>query len=153
MVGAASFLGTNLISSSPDDLVVALNENHGDELTVSGVATSSSALNLTAVDELGSFATDEGIESTIAEIDAALTTVNNTKSSISTDSSIIASRLDFMDGLTDLIDDGIQKLTGTDLDEESANLLALQTRHDLSITSVGLFFKEGTVLTKLLQLS
>ena len=153
LVGAASFLGTNLISSSPDDLVVALNENHGDELTVSGVATSSSALNLTAVDELGSFATDEGIETTIAEIDAALTTVNNTKSSINTDSSIIASRLDFMDGLTDLIEDGIEKLTGTDLDEESANLLALQTRHDLSITSVGLFFREGTALTKLLQLS
>jgi hypothetical protein len=38
------------------------------------------------------------------------------------------------------------------LDEEAANLLALQTRHDLSVTSVGLFFKEGTVLTTLLQL-
>tara|TARA_B100000676_G_C18059931_1_gene837053 strand:- start:1126 stop:2286 length:1161 start_codon:yes stop_codon:yes gene_type:complete len=153
LVGAASFLGTNLISSSPDDLVVALNENHGDDLTVSGVATSSSALNLTAVDALGSFATDDGIETTIAEIDAALTTVNNTRSAINTDDSIIASRLDFVDGLTDLIDDGIEKLTGTDLDEESASLLALQTRHDLSITSVGLFFKEGTALTKLLQLS
>jgi flagellin len=152
LVGAASFLGTNLISSSPDDLIVALNEDHGDELTVSGVATSSSDLSLTAVDELGSFATDGGIETTIAEIDAALTTVNTTKSAINTDSSIINSRLDFIDGLTELIDEGIYKLTGTDLDEEAANLLALQTRHDLSVTSVGLFFKEGTVLTTLLQL-
>jgi len=152
LVGAASFLGTNLISSSPDDLTVALNESGGDELTVSGVATSSSDLSLTAVDELGKFATDEGIEVTIAQIDAALTTVNTTRSAINTDSSIIESRLDFIDGLTDLIDDGIHKLTGTDLDEEAANLLALQTRHDLSVTSVGLFFKEGTVLTTLLQL-
>lgn len=152
LVGAASFLGTNLISSSPDDLIVALNEDHGDELTVSGVATSSSDLSLTTVDELGKFATDEGIEVTIAQIDAALTTVNTTRSAISTDSSIIDSRLDFIDGLTDLIDDGVNKLTATDLDEEAANLLALQTRHDLSVTSVGLFFKEGTVLTRLLQL-
>ena len=152
LVGAASFLGTNLISSSPDDLTVALNESRGDELTVTGVATSSSDLSLTSVDALGSFATDAGITITIAEIDAALTTVNTTRSAISTGGSIIASRLGFIDGLTDLIDDGIHKLTGTNLDEEAANLLALQTRHDLSITSVGLFFKEGTVLTTLLQL-
>jgi len=152
LVGESGFLGTNLLKSSPDDLVVALNESGGNDLTVSGVASTSSALSLTAVDALGSFATDTGIDITIAEIDAALTTVNTTRSAISTDDSIIASRLSFVDGLVDLLGEGVDRLVGTDLDEESANLLALQTRHDLSVTGVGLFFREGTVLTTLLQL-
>ena len=152
LAGEAGFLGTNLINSSPDDLIVALNESGGNELTVSGVNSTSSALSLTAVDALDSFATDTGIINTIAEIDAALTTVNTTRSAINTDDGIINSRLDFVDGLIDLLDDGVDKLIATDLDEESANLLALQTRHDLSVTGLGLFFKEGTVLTTLLQL-
>ncbi len=152
IVGEASYLGTNLIKSTPDTLTVALNESGGNELSITGTASTVAALSLTSVDALDSFATDTGIEATITEIDAALTTLNTTRSGIATDDSIVSSRLDFIDGLVSVLDEGVDQLVGTDLDEETANLLALQTRHDLSVTGVGLFFKEGTILTTLLQL-
>jgi len=152
LVGEATYLGTNLLKTTPDTLSVALNENGGNILNITGIASSSTALSLTAVDALDSYATDTGINTSIAEIDAALVTLANTRSGISTNDTIINSRLGFVDEIVTLLNEGSDKLVATDLTTESANLLALQTRHDLSVTGVGLFFKDGTVLTALLQL-
>lgn len=148
----ASFQGKNLLKTAPDTLEVALNELGGNILSVAGVASTATSLSLTTVDSTEGFATDAGIVTSIAQIDAAISTMNDTRSSISTSDSIIASREKFIDSLVSLVDEGVDKLVGADLDEEAANILALQTRHDLSVTSYGLYFKDGTVLTTLLQL-
>jgi flagellin len=151
LVGESSYSGTNLLKTEPDTLTVALNENGGNVFDLTGVASTVSALSLTEVDAANLYATDTGIDSSIAEIDAAIATLARTRATISTGDSIINSRLEFANEFIDLLGEGADRLIATNLDEEQANLLALQTRHDLSATGIGLFFQNGTILTSILH--
>jgi len=151
LVGESSYSGTNLLKTEPDTLTVSLNENGGNVFDLEGVASTVSALSLTEVDAANLYATDTGIDSSIAEIDAAIAALARTRATISTGDSIINSRLDFASEFIDLLGEGVDRLIATNLDEEQANLLALQTRHDLSATGIGLFFQNGTILTSILH--
>ena len=111
-----------------------------------------STLSITAVDASDSFATDAGITTAVAELDAALTKLRSTRSTLASQDGIINARLQFTDDLIDTLEEGANKLTGADINEEAANLLALQTRHDLAITVLGFIFPDGTSITDLLKL-
>lgn len=153
VIGGATFLGTNLISSSPGTLVVQLADSATSKITISGVSTSAASLSITAVDTAGSFATNSGITLSIAELDEALVTLNNTKSSFETKDLILDSRVDFVQTLADLLGEGAAKLTGADLQEEAATILALQTRHDLAVVQISSVFETEKTLTNLLKLN
>ena len=47
-------------------------------------------------------------------------------------------RLDFTENLVNTLEEGASKLINADLNEESANLLSLQTRQQLGVTSLSL---------------
>ncbi len=153
VIGGATFLGTNLISSSPGTLIVQLSDNADSKITISGVSTSADSLSITAVDSAGSFSTNAGIETTLDELDAALVTLESTKRSFENKDLILDSRTDFVQNIIDLLGEGANKLTGADLQEESATILALQTRHDLAIVQVESVFESDKSLTELLQLN
>jgi hypothetical protein len=55
--------------------------------------------------------------------------------------------------LVDLIGEGAKKLTGADLNAESATILALQTRHDLAIIQINSVFESEKSLVDLLKLN
>jgi len=153
LIGNSTFLGKNLLSSSPDSLTVALNENGGNLYTVTGVDSSLSGLNLTSVTEGQGFATDTLITASIAQIDTATSALSRTRSAVDSGGSIINSHLSYITDLVTIVQDGASKLVDANLSAENANLLALKTRHNLSVTGVGLFFKDGTILTSLLQVT
>lgn len=153
IIGAATFLGTNLISSSPGSLTVQLADNATSTVTISGVSSSASSLSITAVDTAGSFATNAGIEASIAELDAALVTLGETKATFETKDFILDSRSQFVQNLIELLGEGALKLTGADLEEESATVLALQTRHDLAIVQIDSVFESEKTLANLLRLN
>jgi flagellin-like hook-associated protein FlgL len=50
----------------------------------------------------------------------------------------LTTRFDFTESLVNSLEGGATKLTQADLNEESANLLALQTRQQLGINSLAL---------------
>jgi flagellin len=52
--------------------------------------------------------------------------------------SVISGRLDFTTDLVNVLKEGADKLTLADMNEESANMLALQTRQNLGVTSLSL---------------
>jgi flagellin len=151
LVGKSSYLGTNLLKTDPDTLELALNEHGGDIFELTGVASTVTALSLTEVDSINLYATDAGIDASILEIDAAITALSQTRSSISTGASIINSRLVFASALVDVLNEGAERLVATNLDEEQANLVALQTRHNLSASGIGMFFQNGNILTTILH--
>lgn len=153
VIGGATFLGTNLISSSPGTLEVQLADSSTSKITISGVSSSAASLSITAVDTAGSFSTNAGIDATITELDAALVTLNSTKSSFETKDLILDSRVDFVQTLADLLGAGATKLTGADLQEEAATVLALQTRHDLAVVQIESVFESEKSLTNLLKLN
>ena len=152
LVNDTTFLGVNLLKALPDSLTVKFNESGTASLTVSGIASDSTALGISAVDSADSFATDAGIDSVVAKLDAALTTLRTTQSTLGGNNTLINIRLTFTENLINTLEDGAAKLINADLDEEAANLLALQTRHDLALGALGLSFHNGSAIFALLQL-
>ena len=152
LVNDTTFLGVNLLKASPDSLTVTFNEDGTAKLTVSGIASDSTALAISAVDSADSFATDAGIDTIVAQLDAALTTLRTTQSTLGGNNTLINIRLAFTENLINTLEDGAAKLINADLNEEAANLLALQTRHDLALAALGLSFDNGTAIFALLQL-
>ena len=52
--------------------------------------------------------------------------------------SIVQTRQDFTENLINVLEEGADNLTLADMNEESANMLALQTRQQLAINSLSL---------------
>ncbi len=152
LVNDTTFLGVNLLKASPDNLTVKFNEAGTATLTVSGIASNVSALSISAVDSADSFATDAGIDTIVAQLDAALTTLRTTQSTLGGNNTLINIRLTFTENLINTLEDGAAKLINADLNAEAANLLALQIRHDLALGALGLSFNNGLAIFALLQL-
>ncbi len=152
LVNDSTYLGVNLLKASPDSLTVKFNESGTATLTVSGIASDSTALGISAVDSADSFATDAGIDTIVAELDAALTTLRTTQSTLGGNNTLINIRLTFTENLINTLQDGSAKLINADLDAEAANLLALVTRHDLALGALSLSFDNGSAIFALLQL-
>ena len=152
LVNDATFLGVNLLKASPDNLSVTFNEDGTASLTVSGIASDSAALSIGAVDSADGFATDAGIDTVVAQLDTALTTLRTTQSTLGGNNALINTRFAFTENLINTLEDGAAKLINADLAEEAANLLAVQTRHDLALAALGLSFDNGSAVFALLQL-
>src|SRR3546814_7622143 len=74
----------------------------------------------------------------LTDINNALTELRTNASTLGSNNTILQTRLDFTESLANTLEDGAGKLTLADLNEESANLLALQTRQQLGINSLAL---------------
>ena len=152
LVNDVTYLGVNLLKASPDNLTVTFNEDGTSSLAVSGIASDSTALSIGAVDSADGFATDAGIDTVVAQLDTALATLRTTQSTLGGNNTLINTRFTFTENLINTLEDGAAKLINADLNEEAANLLALQTRHDLALGALALSFDNGSAIFALLQL-
>jgi len=125
----ASYRGTNLIKGSPANLKVTFSEDGSSTLTISGVASDASGLSIIAA--ASNWAADSNIDTAINDLDSALTTLRSSASSLGSNASVLSLRLDFTTNLINSLEEGSAKLVNADLNEESANLLTLQTRQQL----------------------
>lgn len=135
----SSFNGINLLKATPDSLTVNLNETGTASLTVAGVASDSAGLAVTASNSWNNATLATGltnIQGDSAKIDAALSTVRTTSATLGSNSSLLQIRADFTSSLINTLKAGGDNLTNADMNEESANMLALQTRQQLAIQSL-----------------
>lgn len=133
-----SFAGTNLLQASPDNLTVNFNEDGTSSLTISGIDTTTGTGGVNVAGAVGNFAADTNIDAAITAINTALTTLRTSASTLGSNAAVLTTRLDFTENLGNTLEGGAGKLTQADLNEESANLLALQTRQQLGINSLSL---------------
>jgi len=77
-----------------------------------------------------------GIDSVITTIDSALTTLRTNGQTLGSNVALLQTRLDFTENYVNVLEGGSAKLTLADINEEGANLLALQTRQQLGISSL-----------------
>ncbi|MCV0427390.1 MAG: ABC transporter substrate-binding protein [Roseibium sp.] len=84
------------------------------------------------------FKTDTDIDRTLQAINAALDELRSAARSMGTSLSTVEIRTDFTQNLINTLEVGAGELTIADMNEEGANMLALQTRQQLSSTALSL---------------
>lgn len=132
LVADAQYRGINLLNG--DDLITFFNENNTSRLITEGVDFTANGLNLTEA----TFRSSEQIELTATQARDALGSVRSFGSSLANDLAIITARRDFTEQTINTLQAGADDLTVADQNEEGANLLALQTRQQLGVTSLSL---------------
>jgi len=125
----STFNATNLLKGSPANLKVTFSEDGSSTLTISGIASDTSALSIAAA--VSNWAADANIDSAINDLDSALTTLRSSATTLGSSADLISLRLDFVTNLITALEEGAGKLVNAYLNEESANLLTLQTRQQL----------------------
>lgn len=131
----AGYNGVNLLNG--DDLSVIFNEDGSSSLAITGVSFDSEGLAISEV-TAGDFQTNAGIDSALDELSTAIGTLRSQASTFGSNLSVVEVRQDFTKNLINTLETGAANLTLADSNEEGANLLALQTRQQLSTTALSL---------------
>jgi flagellin-like hook-associated protein FlgL len=130
----AGFNGVNLLNG--DGLQVIFNETNTSSLSISGVTFDSTGLSISAAGN--TFQTNFDINAALTELSSALTTLRSQASTFGSSLSVVQIRQDFTKSMINTLETGADNLVLADTNEESANLLALQTRQSLSTTTLSL---------------
>lgn len=130
----AGFNGINLLQG--DNLEVVFNEDGSSSLTINGVNFDSGGLSISA--STVNFQTNGSIEAALSELDAAITTLRSQASTFGSNVSVVETRQNFTKNLINVLESGAAGLTLADTNEEGANMLALQTRQQLSSVALSL---------------
>ena len=131
----ASFNGVNLLDS--DNLEVLFNEDGSSKLNVTGVDFDSAGLGLTAL-ATTAFDTNASINSTLDTLKDGIDSLRTQASKFGANLSVVETRQDFTKQMINVLQTGASNLTLADTNEEAANVLALQTRQQLSSTALSL---------------
>jgi flagellin len=86
----------------------------------------------------GATVSTANIQSSIDNLETAMADLRVQSKTLSNNLSIITAREDFTSQMINTLGDGAAKLTEADMNEEGANMLMLQTRQALGITSLSL---------------
>jgi flagellin-like hook-associated protein FlgL len=131
----SSYNGINLLSG--DSLKVVFNGEGTSSLTIQGVKFNATGLNLTSVSGTG-FQDNKVINDTLTKIGTALTTLRTQASKFGSNLTTVQTRQDFTKNVINNLQTGADALVLADTNEEGANLLALQTRQQLSTTALSM---------------
>lgn len=140
----SGYKGVNLLQEN--DLTVIFNEDRSSSLTIEGVDASTKGLEISRVDSWGANA---DIDASITEVEGAVNTLRAMASEFGNNYSIVQNREDFTESLINVLEEGSDKLVLADMNEESANMLALQTRQQLAINSLSLASQAAQSVLKL----
>jgi flagellin len=143
----SSYNGINLLNG--DNLKVTFNETGSSSLSIAGVKFNSSGLGLSAVSGTG-FQDNHNIDTTVSSLNTALTSLRTQAAQFGSNLSTVQTRQDFTKDLVNTLQTGSSNLVLADTNQEGANLLALQTRQQLSITSLSLASQADQAILKIL---
>ena len=130
----SGFNGINLLTG--DALKVTFNETGTSSVSVSGTSSDSTGLGVAA--STNSFQTDLDIQDALSNLGSALKTLRQQAAAFGNSLSVVQTRQDFTKATINTLQVGADKLVLADSNEEGANMLALQTRQQLSTTALAL---------------
>jgi len=138
----SQYKGKNLLDL--DELVVKF---EGTNLTVTGFNASTTGLGINAA----TWVIGGSIEASVTALDTAATTLRTESSKLSGNLSIITVRQTFSTNMINTLNEGSDKLTLADTNEEGANMLMLQTRQSLGTTALSLSAQAAQSVLRLFQ--
>ncbi len=131
----AEYKGTNLLQSG-NDLRVNFNEDGTSSITIASVDTTSGDYAISSA--ANSWANDSDISAAETDLNTAISAFRSLSKNLAAQSTYIQTRVDFTQNLINVLKTGAEDLTAADVNEEGANMLALQTRQQLAITALSL---------------
>jgi flagellin-like hook-associated protein FlgL len=137
LAGDSGFNGINLLAGNT--LTVTLNESGSSTVAVTGVNyTNANAAPLSIANAANNWAGAADITAASTALTAALTSLQSESQTLSASLSTVQIRQDFTKATINTLQTGSDALTLADSNQEGANLLALQTRQQLSSTALSL---------------
>lgn len=130
----AGFSGVNLLQG--DDLRVFFNENDTSFIDIQGVNFDADGLGIAA--STAQFQSNSSISSALDNLDAAISQLRRQAATFGSNLSVVEVREDFITRTINTLQVGADNLVLADINQEGANLLALQTRQQLSSTALSL---------------
>lgn len=134
LVQDTSYKGINLLNG--DDLTVVFNESRTSTLELKGVTFNATGLGFTTSE--AEWKGNVNIDKSLDQITKATSLLRAQASEFGQNLSTVQIREDFTEKMINNLQTGADKLTLADMNEEAANMLALQTRQQLGINSLSL---------------
>jgi flagellin len=149
--GDSSFNGINLLIGDPLKLV--FNENNTSSLTIQSTAPTGINTGVLGIGlaSLAQFQANPQLDSLMTTLHNALTTVSSQASAFGSNLSVVQNREDFTKAMINTLQTGADSLTLADTNQEGANMLALQTRQQLSTTALSLANQANQAVLRLFQ--
>lgn len=136
LVDDANYKGTNLLQTGAAN-ELTINFENGHSLTLSGFDAKAAGLALNTV-ATSDWAAKTDAQTDIDLLEAALDTLETEASDLSSNLSVITARQAFTESMINSLQTGADNLTLADMNEESANMLMLQTQQALGVNSLSL---------------
>ncbi|KQN74283.1 flagellin [Devosia sp. Leaf64] len=143
----AGINGTNLLNG--DKIKLALNEDGSSSTSIDGTVVNAASLGVAGA--AGTWQSDKNITDSLDDLIAAADTLEATAASFSSTQSIINARKDFNASLSDILKSSANSLTAADMDQEAANLVALQTRQQMATTALSIMQSSETTALRLIS--
>jgi hypothetical protein len=145
----ASFNGVNLLHG--DTLKLVFNETNTSSISIvsqdpNGVSSSTLSIGTATTAE---FSSNTSLDTRLAGLHDALTELRSQSSAFGSNLSIVQNRQDFTKNMINTLQTGSDTLVLADSNQEAANLLALQTRNQLSTTALSLASQADQAILRL----
>jgi flagellin-like hook-associated protein FlgL len=141
----SGYKGINFLEG--ENLTVTFNADGTNTIALSGFNGTSGGLSIAVA--AGAWAADADINTAVTELDTAKDTLRNESKELSNNLSVITAREDFTQKMINTLEDGATALTIADMNEEGANMLMLQTRQALGITSLSMASQSAQAVLRL----
>ncbi|MET0439650.1 MAG: flagellin [Devosia sp.] len=151
----SSFNGINLLRG--DKLKITFNESGTSSIdiqakdkngNVRGINASNLGIESLVAEDLD---TDEGIDAFLGKLSSALTELRSQASAFGSNLSSVENRQNFTKNMINTLETGAANLTLADTNAEAANLLALQTRQQLSSSALSMASQQDQAVLQLLR--
>ena len=129
----STYQGTNLVNGTGTTLTVSFSNSTSSTLSIASVDLRQTGLGVTTTATLSASTSRATVTATL---DAAIATLDGKAKTLGSNVALLQTRLDFSSAYSNELQAGSDKLTLADITEEGANLVALQTRQQLGISSL-----------------
>jgi flagellin len=143
----SGYNGTNLLYGQSLDMV--FNEDASTRMIVRGVVFDSAGIGLSATDTRRSMQSDTEINAGLAKLTESIKIIRAQAATFGANNTVATVRESFTKEAVKLMKMGADNLVVADLNEEGANLLALQTRQQLSTQALSLASQSDQAILRL----
>jgi flagellin len=147
----ANYQGTNLLSGvAGNNLTINFNADGSSNITISSTDTTTATYQPAQASTWASGG-QTSIEASETAAANAVTAYNGLSQTLGSYSALITARQNFTTQLQNIFTTGANNLTNADLNQESADLLSLQTQQSLSVSALSIANQSNQSILRLFQ--